>query len=311
MRGSVVALGVAASAGATIEARETLRVEIARGVVGDRYAREAGTFRAFPDTEVTLVAEEDAASVGVPALSLRRNVVTRGVDLAALVGRAFRVGDVVLHGMRQCKPCGHLEGQLSRPGLVGALHGGLRARVVRAGTMRVGDEVEPMLVALDDDMRAVIEAAHLAFVATVTPEGLPNLSPKGTVRALDASRLFFLEIASPQTRRNLEKNPWMEVNVVDHLSRRGYRFLGRAHLHVGDETHRLAAERVFREDGATYADRGAVVLTVERALPLVSPGYANVLDEAAMREAWKEKRARLDAAFESHVEAAGPFAWER
>lgn len=60
-----------------------------------------------------------------------------------------------------------------------------------------------------------------------------------------------LEIASPQTRKNLATNPEMEINVVDATSRRGYRFLGRASVHTGDEPHRAAQERVFREDQAS------------------------------------------------------------
>ncbi|HEX7941002.1 MAG TPA: pyridoxamine 5'-phosphate oxidase family protein, partial [Gemmatimonadaceae bacterium] len=81
------------------------------------------------------------------------------------------------------------------------------------------------------DMRAVIEVSQLCFAATVTPEGRPNVSPKGTIRVWDDEHLFFLDIASPQTRMNLEHSPWLELNVVDQLSRRGYRFSGSVTLH--------------------------------------------------------------------------------
>lgn len=82
------------------------------------------------------------------------------------------------------------------------------------------------------DMKAVIEATHLCFAATVTPDGRPNLSPKGTIRVWDDEHLFFLDIASPNTRANLARTPWMEINVVEQLSRRGYRFFGRAEVHL-------------------------------------------------------------------------------
>jgi hypothetical protein len=140
----------------------------------------------------------------------------------------------------------------------------------------------------------------------VTPEGKPNLSPKGTIRVLDDRRVFFLDIASPGTRRNLAASPWMEVNVVDALSRRGYRLFGRATVHRDDETYRSCAARVAAEEGHDYRPHGVVVLEVERVLPLVSPGYETVPDERAMREAWKPKRAALDAAFEAHVQRRGP-----
>lgn len=284
-----------------MRSQEAIEVRIAHGVVGDRYAERRGTFRDHPDQDVTFVEAEDAEACGLDPLATRRNIVTRGVALESFVGRSFRVGDAVFHGMRRCLPCGYLERHLDKPGLGKEFRGGLRARVVRSGAVRVGDEVHATEIVLGEDARAVVEAAHLAFVATVTPDGRPNLSPKGTIRVLDERRLFFLDIASPQTRKDIAANPWMEVNVVDATSRRGYRFFGRASAHFEDDLHRAAEARVFREDGATYANRGVVVLEVERVLPLVSPGYRLVPEEAAMRAAWKEKRAGLDAAFEAHL----------
>lgn len=158
---------------------------------------------------------------------------------------------------------------------------------------------------IDEDVRAVVQSARLCFAATVTPEGSPNLSPKGTVRVLDERRVFFLDIASPTTRRNLAVNPWMELCVVEGLSRRGYRFYGRATIHRDDETYRLATRRVFEEDGHEYPTHAVVVLEVERLLPVVSPGYAHVPDEDAMRTGWKRKRAALDAEFDAHLRARG------
>src|SRR5437867_1563566 len=101
-------------------------------------------------------------------------------------------------------------------------------------------------------MLAVIAAQRLCFAATVTPECRPNLSPKGTVRAWDEHHLVFCDIASPGTRANLERNPWIELNVVDTTSRRGYRFLGRASLHHQDDVYRAAVGRITREEGAEY-----------------------------------------------------------
>src|SRR5690349_23963522 len=100
---------------------------------------------------------------------------------------------------------------------------------------------------LTPDMRAVIEVSQLCFAATVTPDGQPNLSPKGTIRVWDDRHLFFLDIASPNTRRNLTLNPKIELNVVEHLSRRGYRFFGAATLHRDDDVFREAMRRVFDE----------------------------------------------------------------
>jgi uncharacterized protein len=156
---------------------------------------------------------------------------------------------------------------------------------------------------LDADARAVVESAHLVFAATVTPDGQPNLSPKGTIRVWDDRHLFFLDIASPKTRANLERNPKIELNVVEHLSRRGYRFFGTATLHHDDDVFREALRRVFTEENAAYPVSCVVLVEVERMDALVSPGYMHVDSERAMREAWRRRRATLDASFDEHVSA--------
>lgn len=164
---------------------------------------------------------------------------------------------------------------------------------------------------LDQDMRSVIQAAHLCFAATVTPDNRPNVSPKGTIRVWDDDNLFFLDIASPKTRANLEQNPWIELNVVDQISRRGYRFLGVASLHRGDEVYGEATRRVFAEEGATYPVEAVVLISVERAEPLISPGYWTVTDEAAMRAMWHQRRATLDLEFEAFLAKRTPYQVKR
>jgi predicted pyridoxine 5'-phosphate oxidase superfamily flavin-nucleotide-binding protein len=156
---------------------------------------------------------------------------------------------------------------------------------------------------LDADVRAVVESAHLVFAATVTPDGQPNLSPKGTIRVWDNQHLFFLDIASPKTRANLEHNPKIELNVVEHLSRRGYRFSGTATLHRDGNVFREALRRVFAEENAAYPVNCVVLVEVERMDALVSPGYMHVDSERAMREAWRRRRAALDATFDEHANA--------
>lgn len=164
---------------------------------------------------------------------------------------------------------------------------------------------------LTTDMRAVIRSAHLCFVGTVTPEGRPNVSPKGTIRIWDDHHLFFLDIASPGTRANLAVHPWMELNVVDQLSRRGYRFFGPARMHTSGEIFQKAVRIVVGEENSLYPVASVVLLEVERAAPLISPGYWNVADESAMRANWRERRTALDREFEEHIRAQGAFRVER
>jgi hypothetical protein len=160
---------------------------------------------------------------------------------------------------------------------------------------------------LTPDMRAVIEAAHLCFAATVTPDGRPNLSPKGTIGVWDDEHLFFLDIASPGTRDNLTHSPWMELNVVEQLSRRGYRFFGPAELHTRESAvYDAATRRVYGESPPTMPVAAVVLLRIERAAPLLSPAYWRVADEHALRDMWRTRREALDREFEAHLARVGP-----
>src|SRR5437879_1395427 len=126
-------------------------------------------------------------------------------------------------------------------------------------------------------MKRVVTEQRLGFMATVCPDGTPNLSPKGTTAVLDDDHLVFLDIRSPGTVENLRGNPSVEVNVVDPIVRKGYRFKGTARvLSPGPEFDRVlarfAGERpeVRLEGGRA---KNVVVIKVDRALPLVSPAY--------------------------------------
>jgi hypothetical protein len=167
-----------------------------------------------------------------------------------------------------------------------------------------------MPITLTDDMRAFVAGQRLCFAATVGADGRPNLSPKGSIRVLDEGRLFFLDIASPGTRQNLETNPWIELNVVDPLSRLGYRFMGRGRIHAGDEIHARALDIIEADEGVRYKAGAAIVVEVEKARPLISPGYEHTADEEQMRAHWRARRAELEEGFEKHVIGARGY-WKK
>jgi uncharacterized protein len=83
---------------------------------------------------------------------------------------------------------------------------------------------------LTDEMKEMVERLRLCYVATVTPDGKPNLSPKGSLKVWDDETVVFADIASPGTMRNLRSNPFIEINLVDSFLRRGFRFKGRAEV---------------------------------------------------------------------------------
>jgi hypothetical protein len=99
----------------------------------------------------------------------------------------------------------------------------------------------------------------------------------------------------------------MELNVVEQLSRRGYRFFGPVTLHQGDGVFQDATRRVQSEAQTSFPVVAVVLLAVERAAPLVSPGYWRVPDEHAMRALWRERRTALDEEFDAYLAQVEPF----
>jgi predicted pyridoxine 5'-phosphate oxidase superfamily flavin-nucleotide-binding protein len=143
---------------------------------------------------------------------------------------------------------------------------------------------------LTDEMKRVVERQRLGFVATVCPDGTPNLSPKGTLRVLDDTHLMFADIRSPGTVANLRANPGIEVNVVDPFVRKGYRFKGRGEvLEAGADFERLVG--FYSDPGPSDAPRrirAVVVIRVEEARALISPAYDRESDESAIRARWTQ-----------------------
>ena len=142
--GVVEALVVAPAAEAPVALVDEALAIAGRGLEGDRYAAGAGTFASGrPGSDLTLV---DAAVLDTfdRDIDHRRNVVVRGTDLNALVGREFILGDARCRGRRPCEPCAHLD-RLNGGGVLRPLvhRGGLRADVLSDGTVRVGDQLTP------------------------------------------------------------------------------------------------------------------------------------------------------------------------
>jgi MOSC domain-containing protein YiiM len=154
LRGTVESIHLADAAGAPLHGVARVRAIAGVGLEGDRYARGTGHYSPDPkvDRQITLIAAEEIErlakmfDIALEPGESRRNVMTRGLDVNALVGRRFRIGDVECEGTRLCEPCAYLQGLLGRPVLEPLVHrAGLRARILTGGEITVGDEV----VALD------------------------------------------------------------------------------------------------------------------------------------------------------------------
>lgn len=144
--GVVEAIAVAPDREAPVQTLTEAEALAGNGLAGDRYAAGKGTFASGrPGSALTLVDADvldDLAAAAGHAIDHRRNVVVRGADLNALVGRAFHVGDVACTGSRLCEPCLHLD-RLNGGGVLRPLvhRGGLRADIVGGGVIRAGDRV--------------------------------------------------------------------------------------------------------------------------------------------------------------------------
>lgn len=135
--------------------------------------------------------------------------------------------------------------------------------------------------------RAVLEQ-RLGFVATVTEDGRPNVSPKGTTTVWDDERLMFADVASPGTIANLAANPHVEINVVDPILRKGFRFKGTATVHTEGEMFERGI-RILRGRGSVLAPeriRSIVVIDVTSAAPLISPVYDDGTSEEVIVRRW-------------------------
>ncbi|MCI4341315.1 MAG: pyridoxamine 5'-phosphate oxidase family protein [Thermoplasmata archaeon] len=136
-------------------------------------------------------------------------------------------------------------------------------------------------------MQAIVREQRLAYVATVGPDGRPNLSPRGTLVVWDDDHLMYADLRSPQSTANLVRNPAVEVNVVDPFLRKGYRFSGHAHA-IADPAALERARGLLEPEVIDLAHRAHayLLITVERAAPLISPGYDLGRSEEETVEVW-------------------------
>ena len=136
-------------------------------------------------------------------------------------------------------------------------------------------------------IRKLLSEQKLGFVATVSPDGTPNLSPKGTIIAWDENTLAFADIRSPQTMRNLKNNPSIEINVVDPFSRKGFRFKGVAEIISNGEKY----DKIFshyQKSGVKSSIKSIVLVSVKEVNEVLSPLYDLGFTEKEIKARWKK-----------------------
>ncbi|MGN6150671.1 MAG: MOSC domain-containing protein [Lysobacteraceae bacterium] len=141
--GAVRWIGLRTARGVRMREVEAADAVAGKGLVGDRYGSGSGK------RGITLIQAEHLPAIAalsgrdtVLPFMLRRNVVVEGLPLIALKGRRFRIGEVLCEGTAPCDPCSKMEAVLG-PGGYNAMrgHGGLCARILEGGTLRLGDAV--------------------------------------------------------------------------------------------------------------------------------------------------------------------------
>jgi len=141
---------------------------------------------------------------------------------------------------------------------------------------------------LTQEIKDFVNKQRLGFVATIGPGNKPNVSPKGTTVAWDDEHLIFADIKSPQTISNLEVNPNLEINVVDPVKRKGYRFAGTAKiLSEGEEFEKILAH--YRTLGVKSEVKAIVLVTIDMAKEITSPLYDLGLTEQEIVSEWKKR----------------------
>ena len=154
--GKVVGLYTCTGAGEQLVACSGVRALMGSGIVGDRYATNQGFFSRLGQDKirhVTLIAYEaieqanaELAARGMPAFEpreTRRNIVTAGVDVNALLGREFSIGSVRMRGTEMTNPCNRTSVLADKPGFREAFagRGGVRAEVLSDGVIAIGDAI--------------------------------------------------------------------------------------------------------------------------------------------------------------------------
>jgi MOSC domain-containing protein YiiM len=150
MNGTVISIHIAASAAAQTRQVAEIRAVAGRGLEGDRYFTNTGTYSrpGASSAKITLIESEAIEAlkrdykIALEPGDSRRNIVTRGAALNHLVGREFKIGAVTLRGIELCEPCAHLQ-KLTQQGVMRGLthRGGLNAEILTDGVIRTGDAI--------------------------------------------------------------------------------------------------------------------------------------------------------------------------
>ena len=140
---------------------------------------------------------------------------------------------------------------------------------------------------ISSEIKNFLNSQKLGYVATVSPDGKPNISPKGTIISWTSDLLAFANIRSPDTMSNLKINSAMEINVIDPLSRKGYLFIGTGKI-IKDTPLFDEIVTYYRNSGIQSPINSVVLVTVSSVSEVTSPLYDLGKSESEIKLRWKK-----------------------
>ncbi|MEK0349436.1 MAG: pyridoxamine 5'-phosphate oxidase family protein [Nitrosopumilus sp.] len=140
---------------------------------------------------------------------------------------------------------------------------------------------------ISQEIKDFLDLQKLGYVATVSSDGKPNISPKGTIIAWTSKILAFADIRSPDTMKNLQNNPFVEINVIDPLLRKGYLFKGQARIIKGNSQFEEILTH-YRKKGIKSPINAIVLVDVSEVSEVISPLYDMGISEQEIKSKWKK-----------------------
>jgi predicted pyridoxine 5'-phosphate oxidase superfamily flavin-nucleotide-binding protein len=142
------------------------------------------------------------------------------------------------------------------------------------------------LAVITSEIKTFLNSQKLGYVATVSSDGKPNISPKGTIIAWSDNLLAFANIRSPDTVMNLQHNPFVEINVLDPLSRKGYLFTGTAKI-IKNTPLYVEILNHYRTNGIKSPINSIVIVDISSVSEVTSPLYDLGQTEEEIKLKWK------------------------
>jgi len=145
---------------------------------------------------------------------------------------------------------------------------------------------------ITEEIKDFLKMQKLGYVATVTPDGKPNISPKGTIIGWTDKILAFADIRSPDTMTNLKENPDVEINVIDPLLRKGYLFEGKSRILQEGNVYQEILNH-YRQNGIKSPINEIVLVDVTSVSDVISPLYDLGITEEEIKSKWQKYFANL------------------